>query len=58
MPLMDPVCIVIAQNAAIVDIGEVWHDEGEIVTNDHIFFVDPDFLAKNSDSTPTSKPVS
>jgi hypothetical protein len=53
MPFMDPVCVIEAQDAAMVDAREMRQYKGEIVTNDDALFIGPDLLAKDADPTGT-----
>jgi hypothetical protein len=52
---MDAVCIVVAKDAAIVNSGQMGHEEGKIVSNDLFLFIDLDLFAENTDASGTPK---
>jgi hypothetical protein len=51
MPFMESVRIVVAENTAIIDTGQMGHEEGKIVENHLIFTIDPNLFAQNSNTT-------
>jgi hypothetical protein len=55
MALMNTVCVVEAENAPVIGSQPMGQKEGKIVVNDQIFFVNPDLLAHDTDSTRTPK---
>ena len=55
MAFMGPMRIIEAEYSAFVDSGQMRQEKSEIVSNDLIFPVDPDLLAKNAYSTGTPK---
>jgi len=55
MAFMGPMRIIEAEYSAFVDSGQMRQQKSEIVSNDLIFPVDPDLLAKNAYSTGTPK---
>jgi len=50
---MDAVRIVKAQDSAIVHAGQIWKQKGEVITNDFALIVDPNFFAKDAETTCT-----
>jgi hypothetical protein len=55
MELVDPVGVVKTKDAPMVDSGQVGQEEGEIVSNDLLFCVDPDLFTQNPDSACSPK---
>jgi hypothetical protein len=55
MALMNTVCVVEAENAAVIGSQPMGQNEGQIAANDQISFVNPDLLAHDTDSTGTPK---
>jgi hypothetical protein len=55
MTLVNTVCVVEAQDAAIVDSKQMGQKESEVVAHDLTLCVDPDFLANDGGPTRTPK---
>jgi len=52
---MDIVCIVEAEDAAVVWLEPMGKEEGEVLASYLSIRIDPDFFAKNSDAAGTAK---
>jgi hypothetical protein len=55
MTLMDTVCVVEAEYAAVIGSEPMGQKEGKIVENDKILFVNPNLFAHNTGSARTPK---
>lgn len=55
MTLMDSVCVVETEHAAVIGSQPMGQKEGKIVANDQILFVNPDLLAYDTGPAPTPK---
>ena len=55
MALVSTVCVIEAEHTPIIDSQQVGQKEGQIVANDLVFRVDPDFFSDHTDSTGTPK---
>lgn len=54
---MRTVSIVVTEDPAVIDSGQMRSNQGEIVLNDCAHFVYPHLFAKDRDSTPQRKRV-
>lgn len=52
---MDAVRIIVAKDAAVIDPGEMRHEECEVVSDDVTLGVNPNLFSQNADSTGTPK---
>lgn len=52
---MRTVSIVVTEDPAVIDSGQMRSNQGEIVLNDCAHFVYPHLFAKDRDSTPTAE---
>ncbi len=55
MALMNSMCIIKAEDAAIVDCRQMRHEKGKIVLDDFALSIDPNLFAQNAGAACTGK---